>query len=152
MVAIGSDVISLYPNLDVNQVGDRVKQAVLRGKIKWEGIDYMEGARYIALNWTETQCRQSNLRKILPWRRKKNGTTRPGVRGTGPMGPTRGDQDQWVFPRVTLTPEDKLEIIGTVLSIATLAMFQLYSFNGKTYRQREGGPIGLKEVLVQLHV
>ena len=145
MVILGSDVVSLYPNLDINKVGDRVKEAVLSSNIKWEGVNYLEAVRYIALNWTEDKCRGSKLRRVLPWRRKRTGT-RPGIRGAGPRGPEIGDQDQWVFPRVVLTPEDKKEILGTVLSIATTALFKnhFYSFGGKMFKQEGGGPIGLR--------
>ena len=145
MVVMGSDVVALYPSMDTRGVGDIVREAVKKSDIDWRGVDYMEAVRYIALNWTEEQCKGSRLRKVLPWRRKKGGT-RPGIRGAGPKGPERGDTDQWIFPRVVLSYEDKLEIIGTVLSIATSAMFQhhYYSFGGETYRQEEGGPIGLR--------
>ena len=50
------DVVSLFPNLDTNKVGERVKEAVLTSDIKWEGVDYREAVRYIALNWNEDQC------------------------------------------------------------------------------------------------
>ena len=145
MIILGSDVVSLYPNLDIREVGLRVKEAVLNSTVKWEGVDYMEAVRYIALNWTEDQCRSSNLRRVLPWRRKKQGS-RPGIRGAGPRGPETGDTDQWIFPKVVLSQEDKLEIIGTVLQIATTALFEnhYYSFGGGAFRQREGGPIGLR--------
>ena len=66
MVILGFDVVSLYPNLDIEKVGERVKQAVLKNNIKWEGINYMEAVRYIALNWTEVQCKSSKLRRVLP--------------------------------------------------------------------------------------
>ena len=77
MVVMGMDVVSLYPNLDINKVGEKVKEAVLTSNIKWEGIDFMEAVRYIALNWSENQCRGSKLRRVLPWRRSRSGT-RPG--------------------------------------------------------------------------
>ena len=145
MVLMGFDVESLYPNLDINMVGDRVKEAVLTTDIIWDGINYMEAVRYIALNWSEEKCKSSKLRRVLPWRRKNHGT-RPGVRGIGPKGPVVGDTEQWIFPRVVLTPEDKQEIIGTVLSIATTALFHhhYYSFGGRKYKQMGGGPIGLR--------
>ena len=105
----------------------------------------MEAVRYIALSWSEERCNKSKLRKVLPWHRKNNGT-RPRVHGIGPRGPVVGDQEQWIFPRVVLTPEDKLEIIGTVLSIATTSLFHhhYYSFGGSMFRQNGGGPIGLR--------
>ena len=145
MVVMGFDVVSLYPNLDTSKVGYRVKQAVLESNISWEGVNYMEACRYIALNWTEERCRSSKLRKILPWRRKNHGS-RPGVRGVGPKGPEVGDNEQWIFPKVVLSKEDKLEIIGTVLDIATTAMFShhYYSFGGRNYKQMGGGPTGLR--------
>ena len=126
-------------------MAERVKQAVMQSDISWENIDFLEGARYIALNWTEEQCRRSSLKKILPWRRSRRGT-RPGIRAAGPKGPERGDQEQWVFPMITLTPENKREIIGTVLEIAVEAMFShhYYTFDGRIFRQSEGGPIGLR--------
>ena len=145
MVVLGMDVVSLYPNLDIEKVGDRIREAVMKSPISWEGINYMEAVRYIALNWSEDKCRTSTLRRVLPWRRSRRGT-RPGIRGAGPKGPDSGDTEQWVFPHVVLSQEDKLEIIGTVLSIATTEMFKhhYYSFGGQMFRQEAGGPIGLR--------
>ena len=51
MVVIGSDVINLYPNLDIGGVLGIVREAVLETIIKWEDIDYLEAARYVELNW-----------------------------------------------------------------------------------------------------
>ena len=93
MVILGFDVESLYPNLDISKVGDRVKEAVIKSNIAWEGINYLEAVRYIALNWTEERGRASKLRRVLPWRRSNHGS-RPGVRGAGPKGPGVGDQEQ----------------------------------------------------------
>ena len=50
----------------------------------------MEGARLIALNWDSRKCSKSELRRILPVRRGRRGA-RPGLKGAGPRGPTRGD-------------------------------------------------------------
>ena len=64
MVILGFDVVSLYPNLDTSKVGERIKGAVMKSNISWEGVNYMEAVRYIALNWTEDRCRSSKLRRI----------------------------------------------------------------------------------------
>ena len=92
MVVVGSDVVSLYPNLDIEKVVDAVQLAIMESNLRWEEIDYLEASRYIALNWTASQCRASPLGRILPTRRKTTGT-RPGLRGAGPMGGERGDQE-----------------------------------------------------------
>ena len=89
MVAVGSDVISLYPNLDINKVVEAVEVAILESTIQWEEVDYLEASRYVALNWTKEQCAASPLGRILPTRRYTGGS-RPGLRGSGPMGGQRG--------------------------------------------------------------
>ena len=114
MVIIGNDVVSLFPNLDVNRVAQNMKEAVLSSPVRWAEIDYLEATRYIALNWTDEQCQKSNLRRVLPRRRGKTGT-RPGMRGEGPRGLERGDQEQWVFRNIKLEEHEKLELIATVI-------------------------------------
>ena len=52
MVMIGSDVVSLYPNLKVGQIVERIEDEMRRTDIKFENVDYLEAARYLALNWT----------------------------------------------------------------------------------------------------
>ena len=74
MVLVGSDVVSLYPNLEVDKVVDCVREAVLKSNIKWEEIDYREGVRYLALNWDLEKCKSSNLRRVLPVREKGDKT------------------------------------------------------------------------------
>ena len=82
---------------------------IIKSEIVWTDIDYLEAARFVALNWSGDKCRRSKLSRILPTRRCKTGP-RPGVRGVGPMGAARGDQDQWVFPPVVLTTEERREL------------------------------------------
>ena len=94
----------------------------MRSKVVWQNVDYLEACRYIALNWDAEKCRRSKLRSVLPTRRAKTGV-RPGVRGEGPMGKERGDQEQWRFPKVKLSPEQKKEIVATVAMISTEFMF-----------------------------
>ena len=99
----------------------------------------------MALNSTAQECQASGLRRVLPWRRHVNGT-RPGVTGEGPLGAERGDQEQWVFPKVELTKREKRMIVATVMKIAVLVLFRshVYTFGGKFYLQKRGGPIGLR--------
>ena len=145
MVVVGTDVVNLYPSLDIGKVVDIVRDAVLQSRVSWEEIDYLEASRYIALNWTKEQCDGSKLRRLLPTRRYTTGS-RPGLTGAGPQGAMRGDQEQWVFPSVRLKGEDKTLLVATVVQLATEAMFKnhYYGSNGRKFRQREGGPIGLR--------
>ena len=144
-VIIGCDVESLYPSLDKGECVKIMKEEVKRSKIVWQDLDYLEGARLIAMSRSAVWCRSSSLRRVLPVRRGKTGT-RPGVRGKGPMGKMRGDQEQWVFPLVKLTEEEKRDIMAEVIAVVVEALFEnhLYTFGGKTLRQKSGGPIGLR--------
>ena len=145
MLIIGTDVVNLYPSLDISKVVGEVQEAIMGSRIEWQDIDYLEGARYIALNWSEQRCRGSMLWRILPRRRYSTGG-RPGLRGAGPQGADRGDQEQWVFPNVKLSMEEKRMVVATVIQLATEAMFRyhFYEFGGKRYQQMGGGPIGLR--------
>ena len=92
MVIVGGDVVSLYPNMKVKIVSGRVMEAILKSPVIWREVDYLEAVRYIALNLSADECIQSGLRRVLPWRRKHSGT-KPTVRGKGPKGRVRGDQE-----------------------------------------------------------
>ena len=145
MVLIGSDVVNLFPSLEVEAVVNEMREAVMKSNMQWEEIDYREGVRYLALNWDLETCRKSKLRRILPVRRGKTGT-RPGIKGAGPRGKLKGDQEQWIFKDVVLTEWEKITIISEVVGVATRAMFKnhFYKFGGRMYHQAKGGPIGLR--------
>ena len=118
-------------------------RAIQKSDIKGEEVDYFEGARYVALNWSEEQGRGSPLWRLLPRRRCTRGS-RPGLTGAGPQGAARGDQEQWQFPNVRLKKDEKQLLIATIIELATEAMFtnRFYGFEGKKFRQMDGGPIG----------
>ena len=144
-VLVGCDVEALYPSLNIDTCCETVYQEIMATNITWEDTDLLEGCRYIALNWSQEQCRKSDLRRILPVRRARNGT-RPGVTGEGPMGIEVHDQEQWRFPAVKLTDHEKRMVVATVVKIACEHLFKnhLYEFGGKIFRQKMGGPIGLR--------
>ena len=49
MVIIGADVVSLYPNLRWEPAGEQVYKAIMESDIKYEGLNYKEGVRFLAL-------------------------------------------------------------------------------------------------------
>jgi hypothetical protein len=146
MVIIGSDAVSLYPSITKLESSDEVARAVMETDLRWEGVDWKEAVRFIVLGRDDAWCRSSKLARVLPHRRYRKGT-RPGFTGSGPLGAEAGDEKQWDFgPSPALTEVDKKMVMSEVLRLATEIMFEthLYNFNGKSYKQREGGPIGLR--------
>ena len=71
---------------------------------------------------------------------------KPGLTGAGPRGPKSNDEIQWIFPKAERTALDRKMILSEVMRLAVEMMFSThcYSFDGKVYRQTEGGPIGLR--------
>ena len=63
------------------------------------------------------------------------------------MGAEVDDEKQWKFPpSMQLTPLEKKMVISEVLRLSVEIMFSthIYSFGGRNYKQKEGGPIGLR--------
>ena len=146
MVIIGSDVISLYPNLTRQESADEVAEAVMESDLKWEGVNWKEATRFLVLGRDEPWCRSSKLWRVLPRRKYKHGT-RPGLTGAGPLGADCDDENQWEFRSgVHLTELDKKRVVAEVMRLAVELMFSthVYSFGGRCYKQKEGGPIGLR--------
>ena len=145
VVIVGMDVEALYPSLLVKEIKKLVYEGVMESSLSWQGVDYREGLRFIALNWSKEKCLASELRKFLP-RRKKSKGRRPGVTGKDAMGAEVGSEEQWRFPDVPMSEEDKKKVVATVIMVATEVLFtnHLYSFGGDVFRQVEGGPIGLR--------
>ena len=143
MVIIGGDVVSLYPNLDKEKIVENLDNMIRESGIKWSNVDMMEGVRYLALNWSREQVRNSNLKRIIPWRRSRKGV-KPGMRGVGPHGKEPGGQEQWEFPSVVLEDWEREQVIMEVIKIAVTTMFSkhYYGFGGKMFHQTKGGPIG----------
>ena len=48
-VIIGTDVVSLYPNINWEAAGEEFYQAIMDTTIQFEGMNYKEGVRYLAL-------------------------------------------------------------------------------------------------------
>ena len=72
------------------------------------------------------------------------------MKGAGPRGKLKGDQEQWEFRDVILTKDEKKQVVAEVVSLATRAMFRnhFYKFGGRIYHQAQGGPIGLRGTCV----
>ena len=139
VVVIGADVVALYPNLTDLEVANICYEAVMKSKVKIKNINYRKGLLYIAINMNKTDQRSSPLWRILP-RRTSGGGVRPGVTSD----PEK--EDHWYFPKVELTELEKRMVVATIVKIGVLVMMNthVYSWNGDTFLQKAGGPIGLR--------
>ena len=100
----------------------------------------------LSLNYSQSQI-PANLRSIIPVRTKAQGQ-RPGITSVVALSgkPTIMSSGQWRFPRSQFTTEEKRMLLARAVAIGVKAVFRnhLYQFAGKTYRQSNGAPIGVR--------
>ena len=99
----------------------------------------------LSLNYSQSQI-PANLRSIIPVRTKAQGQ-RPGITSVAALsGKPTMSSGQWRFPRSQFTTEEKRMLLARAVAIGVKAVFRnhLYQFAGKTYRQSNGAPIGVR--------
>ena len=139
VVIVGSDVCALYPSLNDIEVAIICYQAILDSNINFQNFNYLVAGKYIAMHLTEEEQRRSPLYRVLPRRTTKNGV-KPGV-----SSKPKNDEN-WMYPAEEMTELEERLIVATAVQIGVLTMMSThrYSFNGDTYLQGSGGPIGLR--------
>ena len=139
ITVVGADVEALYPNLADVEVANICFEAVMGSKIIFRNINYRKALLYLATCMHKTDQRTSPLWGALP-RRTSRGGVRPGVTASPDC------EVNWYFPSVELTNTEKRLIVATVIKVGILVMMNthVYAWNGETYLQRSGGPIGLR--------
>ena len=139
LIVVRADVEALYPSLTDVEVANLCYQAIMKSKIQFNNINFRKARLYIAINMSKTDQRISPLWRVLP-RRTSGGGVRPGVTSSPE------NEEHWFFPRVELTEHEKRMITATVVKIMILVMMNthIYTWDGETFLQTAGGPIGLR--------
>ena len=141
----GADAKALYPSLKGRHTARVVRDAALKTKLRVEGMNWQEVARYVAMGYDPFEKRALGLERILPKRRFHKGA-KPGVTGKEPLSKAKGDEVRWVFPVREATEDEKRKLLAAALEIGVRAAFSthLYQFGGQIYHQKDGGPIGTR--------
>ena len=145
LVLIGADVAQLFPSLEATHSSKLINQALQETKVKFDGINYVEVAVYLAMELTEWQARAAKIHHLLPQRKFKKGQ-KPKVTGTNAMAAEPKNTDFWIFPKRQFSPEEQSLLLGKALEVAVKTLFttHLYQFGGRIYRQISGSPIGTR--------
>ena len=75
-VFLGSDVSALHPSCTAKMAGEVVNKAILKTRLQFEGVDYRELAKYVAINCRRLEVCESGLRRVVPVRAKQRGAKR----------------------------------------------------------------------------
>ena len=144
-VLTGADAVTLYPSMLRSSTSVNVREEALQTRVKFEGIDYQEAARYVAINYEPWEVYRMRLGRVIP-RRVYNKGCKPGMKGKEVLGREAGDEIKWEFPKIEHTELEKRKLVAAVLEIGIRTIFKLhvYQFGGNLYEQTDGGPIGLR--------
>ena len=150
VIVSSEDVSGLFPNLEIKMCSKICADAVRHSELKFEGVDYIWAAKYIAMTCSREEIRGSKLEGIVPVRKYRKGTS-PGVTSVEAKGKKKeGEKEEiatkWKFSRTDFTEQEKRELLAKVVEVAVRTTFKLhmYQFEGVMRLQKEGGPIGLR--------
>ena len=151
---IGSlDIEALYPSLDIPKCAEIVTQMLYESEIQIKNIKWKEAMLYIRYMWNDDQIRSENLWEYTPKRRNTRGRP-PTFLSSGSELHEKDRLKPWVFDDIT--PEDGTEkrmlSIAIGIMVAETITNHGYQYNGKIFKQEEGGAIGLELVGVVANI
>jgi hypothetical protein len=138
LIVVVADVEALYSNLRDVEVANICFQPIMKCKIQFNNINFRKAWLYIAINMNKTDQRISPLWRVMPRRTSVSGV-RPGVTSSPE------NEEHWFFPGAELTEHEKRMIVVTIVKLLVLVMMNIhiYTWDGETFLQTAGGPIGL---------
>ena len=139
-VMVGSDVEKLFPSLKPLEAARLTRMAVLETDISINNFDPYIGMRYIFIMGGREFVERSGLSKYCPtWLGER-------VDLISISGKKTNEDKSWRDTSRDIPDHDIKKIVGAVLEIGILVTMgtHLYTFDGSTYIQLTGGPIGLR--------
>ena len=155
MMLLSMDVKALYPSLRINEVGPIVFKEIVKiqeeDKLVFGDVNWREVGKYLAITCNKEEIDTLGINTAIPEKR-----TGDKARGRKP-GPAYWENDtvkitkdgvskvepKWKEAK-TPTPEQKIIMISKLMEKAVLTSMKnhVYRFDGKVYKQEDGGPIG----------
>ena len=142
------DAVALFPSLSGRTTAEIVRRRVMESRIQWEGFNWKKAAIYILANKHLVGKISRETRKFLPLRKKSQGVT-PGMGSKGLSNKEKSEEEQWFYPRKDPAKQVIKEMISMVAQIGVRVLWETYcyDFGGKTFLQKEGGPIGQRPTM-----
>ena len=147
LALVGMDVVSLFPSLSSKKTSEIVHRKVAETDMEIEGFDWKKAMLYVKLNKDKASNTKKEIKKFLPMRTSARGAE-PGM-GCKSFRQEKIMKKQWFFVKTNPTKEQKKEMAGMVAEIGIRILWENYAFDfgGKTYLQKEGGPIGQRPTM-----
>ena len=139
-VIVGSDVEKLYPSLKPLEAARLTRLAAEESDIDITDVDLYKALRYIYIVGGVELIDRAGLTRLTPkWLGKRADLIAVG-------GTKTNDNNSWRDSHKQIHRREAKKIIATLLEIGVIIVMSthLYTFNGITYVQLLGGPIGLR--------
>ena len=113
---LGADAAALFPSLDANISARIVNEKFVKSDLQVEGVDYLELAKYVSMNWCPGKIKLIGLARVCPIRKFRYGP-RPGVKGkeAGKKDATPEETSQWIYRTLDQSDLEKRRLIGAAL-------------------------------------
>ena len=85
LVMVGGDVVSLFPSLDPEVTAQEVRKEFEQSELEVE-VNWKEVSKYVAMNSSETQIKESGLERVIATRKYSRGR-RPGITSKESLAP-----------------------------------------------------------------
>ena len=135
--------MAMNPSMDAS--AECVRKEVIKSRVRFEGVNWLEATRYIASNRSTFEARQMGVQNVIPDRRYTKGRT-PGVRGEDMKSKHDTTEIKWVFKKKEFTSREPQLKLGAVTKIGVKTLFKnhVYEYGNYIYKQVKGGPTGLQ--------
>ena len=146
IVILSQDVEGLYPELQKADVIRIIGRLVEESEIKFENVNYKVLGKYLAIHLSPEVIRENNLKSVIP-KKVKTGNRKAGIAFLDTDKDKDGeDKWDWKGKRMNPTIIQKKKMVARAMEVAveTIMENHLYQFDGRVYRQKDGGPIGLE--------
>ena len=150
---ISIDVKALYPSLKIEEVKKIIREMVVRaqdeGKVSFEEVDFHEVGKYLAIACTREEINNNRLSEVVPKKTANNRGPTPGpayweddLRDTYVDG-KKTRVPKWEKAREP-TKQEGHKMIALMIqkAVETVMGNHTYRFDGRIYKQKDGGPIG----------
>ena len=144
VIILSQDVEGLYPELRKEEVIKVVGKLLEETGVTFENVDYRQLGKYLAIHLSPEEIDRNNLKSVVP---KKVKNRKAGVAFLESDQDRQGE-DKWDWRGKRKDPSilQKKKMIARSMEIAVTIIMEnhLYQFDGKVFRQKDGGPIGLE--------
>ena len=143
---IGStDVVALYPSLDIDFTIDEVCEVFFVSDISIQGIDYAELGLYLPVTTSPEVLTKLGIAGVCPTRKTNKGRP-PTITASGSEEQKEKRFKPWNLP--VRQPDERARriMLREALRVALTVIMKnhVYTFDNEIRKQTKGGPIGLK--------